>query len=77
MSVDEGCSSFSVLGQFVCVYLMMCDGIFILTGDNKVLECKWDSVPCGYEPCIYEPRDYEPRDYKPRGYKPRGYGDRL
>ena len=44
MSVDEGCSSFSVLGQFVCVYLMMCDGIFILTGDNKVLECKWDSV---------------------------------
>ena len=44
MSVDEGCSSFSVLGQFVCVYLMMCDDIFILTGHNKVLECKWDSV---------------------------------
>ena len=44
MSVEEGCSSFSVLGQFVCVYLMMCDGIFILTGHKKVLECKWDSV---------------------------------
>ena len=44
MSVDEGCSSVSVLGQFVGVYLMMCNMILILTGHNKVLECIWDSV---------------------------------
>ena len=42
--VDEGCSLFSVLSQFVCVNLMMCDGIFILTGHFKILECEWDSV---------------------------------
>ena len=35
---------FSVLSQFVCVNFMMCDGIFILTGHFKILECEWDSV---------------------------------
>ena len=42
--VSEGCRSSTVLHQFFCVYLMMCDRFYILTDHNLALECIWDSV---------------------------------
>ena len=62
MSVDEGCSSFSVLGLFVGVYLMMCNMILILTGHNKVLECIWNSVVFTLFICSF--RSSDQRSYR-------------
>ena len=44
VDVSDGCSPFSGLQQFLCVYLMRCDGFSILTVNYTAHECKWDNV---------------------------------
>ena len=47
VGVSDGCSSFPVLRQFICVCFMMCDCFFIFIVNYAALECKWDSVMTG------------------------------
>ena len=44
ISVGDGCSSFPIPSQFVCIFFIMCYSFFMYLSHDKDFECGWLSV---------------------------------